>query len=238
MTEDSAPAVWGMFNGEKGDQLPALTRAAEVSFPPKVGSDGWIAIGWPAIGDMKMWRDDYKTYFLKFQSVYPCSDKRVMATQANIPWNFAFEMKVGDWVICPCSSERLLLIGRVSGDYEADWWGTPGVRADFVHFRRVHWLHVIQANDPRYSKFNRIGQLTLTRQRLTAEQLQDIINGAENHRQQPEPRDRETARQRAAERLAEFRQRTGGRGSASNAELLEESRASRLHALTGDSARR
>lgn len=235
MIEGGPAAVWGMFNGEKGDQLPALTRAAEASFPPKVGSEGWIAIGWPAIGDMKMWQDDYKTYFLKFQSVYPYSDKRVMATQANIPWYFAFDMKVDDRVICPCSSERLVLIGRISGHYEAHW-GTQGVRADFVHFRRVQWLHVIQSKDARYRRLNRIGQLTLTRQGLTTEQLQAIIDGADAHERQPEPQDHETARQRAAERLAEFRQRTSGRGSVTSAELLEESRASRLQTLTGDTA--
>ena len=38
-------------------------------------------------------------------------------------------------------------------------------------------------------------------------------------------------RQRVAERLAEFRRRTGGRGSPSAAELLEEARAKRTRAL-------
>ncbi len=37
----------------------------------------------------------------------------------------------------------------------------------------------------------------------------------------------------AADRLAEFRRRTAGRGSASAAELLEQSRAARLETLTG-----
>ncbi len=40
-------------------------------------------------------------------------------------------------------------------------------------------------------------------------------------------------RQQAAERLAEFRRRTGGRGSASVAELLGESRSQRMQSLTG-----
>jgi antitoxin FitA len=38
-------------------------------------------------------------------------------------------------------------------------------------------------------------------------------------------------RQRVAERLAEFRQRTGGRGSPSAAQLLEEARAKRTRTL-------
>lgn len=42
---------------------------------------------------------------------------------------------------------------------------------------------------------------------------------------------RHIARQQAAERLAEFRRHTSGRGSKSAAELLEESRAGRVRSL-------
>lgn len=41
------------------------------------------------------------------------------------------------------------------------------------------------------------------------------------------------ARQQAADRLTEFRQRTAGRGSPSSAVLLAESRAARMRQLTG-----
>lgn len=45
--------------------------------------------------------------------------------------------------------------------------------------------------------------------------------------------DASLAKRRAvADKLAEFRQRTSGRGSASSSQLLEESRAERLRALT------
>ncbi len=40
-------------------------------------------------------------------------------------------------------------------------------------------------------------------------------------------------RQRAADRLAEFRRRTAGRGSPSAADLLQQSRTERMQALTG-----
>jgi plasmid stability protein len=40
-------------------------------------------------------------------------------------------------------------------------------------------------------------------------------------------------RQQAAERLAEFRRRTAGRGSPAATELLEQSRAERMETLTG-----
>ena len=45
--------------------------------------------------------------------------------------------------------------------------------------------------------------------------------------------DHQTERQHTADRLAEFRRRTAGRGSPSVAELLQESRAERMAALVG-----
>jgi antitoxin FitA len=45
--------------------------------------------------------------------------------------------------------------------------------------------------------------------------------------------DQQAERKLAADRLAEFRRRTAGRGSPSAAELLQESRAERMTALTG-----
>ncbi len=46
--------------------------------------------------------------------------------------------------------------------------------------------------------------------------------------------DQLAARRQAADRLADFRRRTAGRGSASATELLAESRSGRLRALTRD----
>jgi plasmid stability protein len=45
--------------------------------------------------------------------------------------------------------------------------------------------------------------------------------------------DPQSARQQAVARLAEFRRRASGRGSPTSSELLEQSRAARMDALTG-----
>ena len=54
--------------------------------------------------------------------------------------------------------------------------------------------------------------------------LRSVLIGDEAHQAEQ--------RQRVAERLAEFRQRTSGRGSPSAAQLLEEARAKRTRTLT------
>src|SRR5689334_3790431 len=107
-------AVWGVAVGERGDHLPVVNGKAP--FPPKEGADGLIVVGWPAVGDMRIWENNYNAFMTAFRKVY--ADQRNKAVQTNAAhqiWNFAFEMKDGDLVICPCSSHGWLLIGEISG---------------------------------------------------------------------------------------------------------------------------
>ena len=47
--------------------------------------------------------------------------ERVLKTQANIPWNFAFVMSDGDLVICPSSASGYLLVGKIIGECGGDF---------------------------------------------------------------------------------------------------------------------
>ena len=167
--------VWGLAVGERGDHLPIVNGRAP--FPPKEGTDGQVVIGWPAVGDMTIWEDKYNAFWAAFQKVY--SDQANKAAQrnaANQVWNFAFEMKEGDLVICPCSSEGYLLIGEVSAPYFVNFDALPGKRGDFVHYRPVRWQHVIPKHDPRHSQLNRIGMSVVAKLQITAEELRRIVD--------------------------------------------------------------
>lgn len=178
--EPAAPTVWGVFVGDNGDQLEVFNSKLG-PFPPEPGSYGLIAIGWPAIGDLRMFQNNYLDYVDKFRVVYPDDSERVFKTKANMPWNFAFAMNVGDWVICPSSALGLLLVGSITGDYESDFHDETGLygkrRDDFVHIRKVQWKYIIEESDPTYSRLNRIGQLTLSRPNITEEKLLEILEG-------------------------------------------------------------
>jgi predicted Mrr-cat superfamily restriction endonuclease len=182
-TTATAPTVWGVFVGYNGDQLE-IFNSKHGPFPPKKESDGYIAIGWPAIGYLPMFKGDYADYVEKFRVVYPhdSGSERAFKTQANMPWHFAFEMAKGDWVICPCSAHSLLLVGEVIGEYEHDYHGKLGFygkrRVDFVHARKVRWKEIILKTDKRYHQLNRIGQLTVTRPQITFAELQAVLGSA------------------------------------------------------------
>ena len=180
MSNQAEANVWGVFVGERGDQIEAFNSIAG-PFPPAPCTEGYIAIGWAGLGDLKMFRKNYSDYLEKFRILYPDENERVLKTQANIPWNFAFVMKDGDFVICPSSASGYLLIGKIFGDYENDcnnWMSVARTktRNDLMHLRRVKWICSIANDDPRYEKLHRIGQLTVVCPKLSAPELIDIIN--------------------------------------------------------------
>jgi hypothetical protein len=184
---DRVPTVWGMFVGVRGSQLEVF-NSKQGPFPPEEETNGYVAMGWPAVGDMDMYSGDYEDFARKFRMVYSWGQdsERVLSTKANMLWNFAFSMKEGDWIISPCSSQNLVLVGEVIGSYKADFHGESGLygrtgsdlkqdRPDYLHLREVRWKYVISQSDPRYGKLNRIGQLTLTRQQMSFDELLAIL---------------------------------------------------------------
>ena len=166
------PTLWSVFVGDNGDQLEVF-NSVEGPFPPEPDREGYIAIGWPAVGDMRVYTtgsapcSSYACFVEHFRTIYGPNYEREQAFKAaaNMIWNFAAKMKEGDWVMCPSSATGWMLIGEVAGPYETDFhlgsrfYGMR--RIDLVHLRRVRWRHAIGADDPRYKQLNRVGQLTL-----------------------------------------------------------------------------
>jgi predicted Mrr-cat superfamily restriction endonuclease len=181
MNESKEPTVWGVFVGDKGDQLETFNSRSG-PFPPEPGTEGYIAIGWPAIGDMNLYKDNYHDFVDKFRIVYPHENERAFKTQANMTWNFAFSIQDGDWVLCPSSASGYLLVGKVIGDYVSDFHNETGFaktkrRSDFVHLRKVQWLYIVGSSDVRYEKLHRIGQLTVVKPDISISDLRKILNG-------------------------------------------------------------
>ncbi len=185
-------SVWGVFVGDRGDQLEVL-NSQNGPFPPEPGTSGYVAIGWPLIGDMELYRNNYPDFIEKFRIVYPHENERLLKTKANMVWNFAFKIQEYDWIMCPSSASGYLLVGKVSDEYinifhkkvKLDSIGfrnieklySNGFRRDFVHLRKVKWLYMVSDKDPRYAKLHQIGQLTVSQPNIKLSDLQAILNG-------------------------------------------------------------
>lgn len=150
--------VWAMFNGKRGDQLPILNQSGG-PFPPQPASRGWVAMGWPEIGSMKIWEKDFANYERKFKVAYPDDSTQ----QRSVPWNFAYELQIGDYLVCPSYAHSLVAVGLVTGDYSTKFGEIIGLRPDFIHFREVRWEAFVKRSNPNFGKLPGCGLLTLSR---------------------------------------------------------------------------
>ena len=97
--------------------------------------DDKMAIGWKEIGNLREIpanRDDFKK---KYVQVYPDASKGAVATCAGMLYRFCHEVQMGDYVVYPSKSDRMINIGEISGDYEY----VPDAH-EYVQQRNVMWL--------------------------------------------------------------------------------------------------
>ena len=97
--------------------------------------DDKMAIGWKEIGNLpeiSANRDDFKK---KYVQVYPDASKGAVATCAGMLYRFCHEVQIGDYVVYPSKSDRIINIGEITGDYEF----VPDAH-EYVQQRNVKWL--------------------------------------------------------------------------------------------------
>jgi restriction system protein len=108
---------------------------------PKDAKD--IAIGWHALGDLNglpAQRDAFKELFA---ATYTAEKVGAIPIKAGILFRFTKEMKVGDVVVYPSKTDRLVNIGVVEGNYTF----APNINPQYPHRRHVSWkIHVPRAN--------------------------------------------------------------------------------------------
>ena len=97
--------------------------------------DDKMAIGWKEIGNLREIpanRDDFKK---KYVQIYPDASKGAVATCAGMLYRFCHEVQIGDYVVYPSKSDRMINIGEITGDYEF----VPDAH-EYVQQRNVKWL--------------------------------------------------------------------------------------------------
>ena len=116
---DIEKKIWGIHTQDEGLFL----------------KDDKIAIGWKEIGDLRdipANRDDFKEKYIK---VFPDAKKGSVPTSVGMLYRFCHEVQIGDYVVYPSKSDRMINIGEVTGDYAyvAD-------AHEYVQQRDVKWL--------------------------------------------------------------------------------------------------
>ena len=98
---DTEKKIWGIHTQDEGLFL----------------KDDKIAIGWKEIGDLRdipANRDDFKE---KYVQVFPDAKKGSIPTSVGMLYRFCHEVQIGDFVVYPSKSDRMINIGEVTGNY-------------------------------------------------------------------------------------------------------------------------
>ena len=160
--------VYGCFVGTGGAFLPNFNSQMR-PYPPIENDEGFIALGWGDVGTMLMYEKNYSLFESQFFKAFPTCK----AIQAGEVWKFAFEAKIGDWVICPSSATKHMLIGEIISEYLTDFDGEFGF-SNYRHLRKVRWIYSFPENDTRYSQLNNIGMLAFSNSRFSIDQVKAI----------------------------------------------------------------
>lgn len=133
------PAVWGVHMGEHVGPNPV--------------DEGYVAIGWPDLGDPRGIPANREAFKASMRSGYPDMKEGAVPVSAGIVFRFLHEMSAGDLVVYPSKHDRMVNIGRFTGDVEH----LDGAPDGYPNRRKVEWLAHRPRNDFSQSALNEIG---------------------------------------------------------------------------------
>ena len=143
--------------------------------------EGYVAIGWPKMGDLGALSDDRDAYKARLADVYPDKKPGAIPVDAGTLFRFKCEMKVGDFIVYPSKTDRQVNIGEVIGSYEfhPDPAGLD-VDNENTHRRPVRWLKSVPRTVFSQSALHEIGSfISLFQISTHAEEFLAALRGEE-----------------------------------------------------------
>ena len=132
------PKVWGLHMGEHVGSSPV--------------DKGYVAIGWHELGDLRDYpdRDAFKAAIAE---KIPDAKAGAHPVYAGILYRFAHEMKAGDIIVYPSKHDRMVNIGRLTGEISY----IPEDDSEYPNHRGVEWQGHFPRNEFSQSALNEIG---------------------------------------------------------------------------------
>jgi restriction system protein len=162
MSKDTDVTFWGIHGGRTGD--------AETYFLKK----NCIAIGWAQMGDLSQIQGDRDAFKKRVAGVYPDKKPGAIANNAGQLFRFVHEINVGDIVIYPSKSDRMVNLGKVTDSYRYDPHTEPG----YPNARSVKWLRKLPRTHFSQGALYEIGSaLSLFQVKNYAEEFRAAIDG-------------------------------------------------------------
>lgn len=145
------PIVWGVHMGSHVGDRPI---------------DGnYVALGWDKLGDLTKIPPDREAFKAAIAAAYPDKKAGAIPVDAGTLFKFAHVIKDGDLVVYPSKSDRMVNIGRFTGNVQYNADDEDG----YPTRQLVEWLMHIPRDEFSQSALNEIGSfLTLFRVRRYA----------------------------------------------------------------------
>lgn len=151
--------VWGVHMG------------AHVGDRPIEG--GYVAIGWPAMGDLTKIPPDREAFKTALVQSYPDKKAGAVPVDAGSMFKFLHEIKAGDIVVYPSKSDRMVNIGRFIGQTSY----VEGDPDEYPTRQEVDWLKHVPRDEFSQAALHEIGSfLTMFRVRRFANEFLAKIN--------------------------------------------------------------
>lgn len=131
-TDQKQQAVWGMHMGRPGGDA----QRRHLDLAEDLQRRGYVAIGWPDIGDLSTLPDDRAAFREQFVASYGESvSTSASAAAAGVLYRFVHILHLGDIIVSPSPLGRIIRVGHLSGDYQY----LPRLLEEYPNVRAVQW---------------------------------------------------------------------------------------------------
>lgn len=208
MTFSNAPD--GIIKTNRSETLSSEKTLWGVHMGKHHGTDpldkGYIAIGWPKMGDLSSLPDDREAYKTLLSEVYPDKKPGAIPVDAGTLYRFKCEMQVGDLIIYPSKVDRQVNIGEVTGEYEYHAESAErGEDMENSHRRPVRWLKSFPRTVFSQSALYEIGSfISLFQVSKHAEEFLAVLRGEDRQTEQDDTAEVEAASEQVEESAADF----------------------------------
>lgn len=153
----------------------------------------YIAIGWHQMGDFSKIVPTREAFKAAYVATYPEAKSGKIPVAAGVAFRFTVEMKIGDVVVYPSKSDRMVNIGVIESDYRY----AANSPFDCPQMRTVKWLKQIPRESFSQPALNEIGSaITLFRVSSNADEFLSALSGEQL---KPEDIDEESVEQISAQ---------------------------------------
>jgi restriction system protein len=98
-----------------------------------------VSIGWGDMGDLSQLPKDRSAIKAAIAETYPDYKQGAIPVAAGVIYRFVYEIKAGDYVVYPSKHDRLVNIGRFTGEFVYEI-GPQDEDDGYPNSRKVEWL--------------------------------------------------------------------------------------------------